>query len=79
MAMIKVEEVTRSGIAYEIRAWSEGSWCMVQAFRDGQPVGLRYGAGPDERHDIEVVMGLDAVDELIVVAASHVEDDGPSE
>ena len=66
------------GVAYRVKAWQEGEWVVVRAFRDDDPVGLLYGVGHAERHDFELLRGGNAVVELMDLAESDLAREGSS-
>jgi hypothetical protein len=58
------------GVGYQVKAWLEGEWVLVRAFRAEEPVGLLYGVGSSERQDFELLRGGSAVEELMNLAES---------
>ena len=66
MKPLKTRSVTVSGATYEIRAWRQGDWFRVRAFREGQAVGLTFGVDATTRQDFELYYG-DALEQLMLV------------
>lgn len=71
MNVLKTRTVSQSGTDYDIRAWREGEWYLVRAFRGDEEAGPLYGVNYTDRQDYRTVIGMDPLDELMTLAASH--------
>lgn len=73
MALPQVHPFRAHGRDYEVRVWREADWTVVQSFEAGRPVGHRFGVADEIRADMQAVAGESAVQHLVEIARSDVQ------